>query len=540
MKKTHFYSTLTGLCLLFLIGCDSQKQDSREHLIFRYNESDNITSLDPAYASKKENIWGLNQLFNSLVQLDDNLNIQPDIAKSWELSEDLKTYTFTLRNDVKFHKHAQFKTPDSSRTVIAQDVAYSFDRLMDPKIASPGRWIFDKVDNYKVVNDTTFTIQLNQAFPAFLGLMSMRYCSVIPKEIVSFYGNDFRKNPLGTGPFAFKAWEENTKLVFRRNPLYFEKDANGEQLPYLDAVAITFLPDKQSEFLQFVRGKLDYLNDIESSYKDELLTPLGELREHYQKTVNLTKTPYLNSEYIGIYLDTEGSPLQNKNLRKAINYGFDRKTMITYLRNGIGTPATSGFIPKGIEGYNTQEGFSYQPEKAKKYLAKYIEETGDTNPTVHLATNANYLNFCEFIQREVAKIGLKLHVDVLPAPTLRQQKHAGKLELFRASWIADYPDAENFMLPYYSPNFTPNGPNYTHFKNVKFDRLYEKSFSIPNIEERKLLYQQMDSIIIAEAPIIPLFYDQAIRFTQKNISGLSKNAQNFLFLKRVKKTPLTK
>ena len=525
---------------MFLTGCDSQKQDSREHLIFRYNESDNITSLDPAYASKKENIWGLNQLFNSLVQLDDDLNIQPDIAKSWELSEDLKTYTFILRNDVKFHKHGEFKTPDSSRTVIAKDVKYSFDRLLDPKIASPGRWIFDKVENYKALNDTTFVIALKQAFPAFLGLVSMRYCSIVPKEIVTFYGSDFRKNPVGTGPFAFKAWEENTKLVFRKNPLYFEKDENGQQLPYLEAVAITFLPDKQSEFLQFVRGKLDYLNDIESSYKDELLTPLGELREGYQKTVNLTKTPYLNSEYIGIYLGKNDSPLQNKNLRKAINYGFDRKTMITYLRNGIGTPATSGFIPKGIEGYNAQEGFSYQPEKAKKYLAKYIEETGDTNPTVHLATNANYLNFCEFIQREVAKIGLKMHVDVLPAPTLRQQKHAGKLELFRASWIADYPDAENFMLPYYSSNFTPNGPNYTHFKNKKFDRLYEKSFTISSIKERKLLYQQMDSIIIAEAPIIPLFYDQVIRFTQKNVSGLSKNAQNFLFLKRVKKTPLIK
>lgn len=536
MKKLHFLITLLSSGLLFFISCSSEKTVSKEHLIFRYNESDNITSLDPAYASKKENIWGLNQLFNSLVQLDDDLNIQPDIAKNWELSEDLKTYTFSLRQDVKFHKHAEFKTQDSTRIVTAHDITYSFDRLLDPKIASPGRWIFDKVDSYKAVNDTIFTINLKQAFPAFLGLVSMRYCSIVPKEIVTFYGSDFRKHPIGTGPFAFKAWEENTKLVFRKNPLYFEKDKNGEQLPYLEAVAITFLPDKQSEFLQFVRGKLDYLNDIESSYKDELLTPLGELQERYQKTITLTKTPYLNSEYIGIYLDKEDSPIQNKNLRKAINYGFDRKTMITYLRNGIGTPATSGFIPNGIEGHNTQEGFSYQPEKAKKYLAKYTKETGDANPTIHLATNANYLNFCEFIQREVAKIGITLYVDVLPAPTLRQQKHAGKLELFRASWIADYPDAENFMLPYYGPNYTPNGPNYTHFKNPTFDRLYEKSFNIPNIDERKLLYQQMDSIIIAEAPIIPLFYDQVIRFTQKNVSGLSNNAQNFLFLKKVRKT----
>ena len=535
MKTIYFRYLVLAIILFLNIQCSEETKNSREHLIFRYNESDNITSLDPAYASKKENIWGLNQLFNSLVQLDNNLNIQPEIAKKWELSEDLKTFTFTLRNDIKFHKHPQFKTNDSTRLVTAYDVEYSLNRLLDPKIASPGRWVFDKVDNFKAVNDSIFSLELKQPFPAFLGLLSMRYCSIVPKEIVNYYGNDFRKHPVGTGPFIFKAWEENTKLVFRKNPLYFEKDNNGEQLPYLEAVAITFLPDKQSEFLQFAQGKLDLLNDIESSYKDELLTPLGELREQYQQTVTLTKTPYLNSEYLGIYLDKEDSPIQNKNLRKAINYGFDRETMITYLRNGIGTPATSGFIPTGIEGYNAQQGFSYQPEKAKAYLAKYIKETGDNNPTVHLATNANYLNLCEFIQREVSKIGLNLIVDVLPAPTLRQKKRSGKLELFRASWIADYPDAENFMLPYYSENFTPNGPNYTHFKNKTFDLLYEQSFTIPNIEDRKLIYQKMDSIVIAEAPIIPLFYDQVIRFTQKNISGMSNNAQNFLFLKRVKK-----
>ena len=534
MKANYLQFLLFSCISLLSIQCAKESTKNREHLIFRYNESDNITSLDPAYASKKENIWALNQLFNSLVQLDDNLNIQPDIAKSWEISDDLTTYTFNLRKDIKFHKHPEFKTPDSTRTVTAHDVEYSLNRLLDPKIASPGRWVFDKVDNFKAINDTLFKIQLKQAFPAYLGLLSTRYCSIVPKEIVEFYGNDFRKHPVGTGPFAFKAWEENTKLVFRKNPLYYETDENGEQLPYLEAIAITFLPDKQSEFLQFVRGELDYLNDIESSYKDELLTPLGELQDKYKETINLTKTSYLNSEYIGIYLDKK-SPLQNKNMRKAINYGFDRKNMITYLRNGIGTPATSGFIPSGIDGYNRQEGFSYQPEKAKAYLKKYIEETGDQKPIIHLATNANYLNFCEFIQREVAKVGITLMIDVLPAPTLRQQKHAGKLELFRASWIADYPDAENFMLPYYGPNFTPNGPNYTHFKNSTFDRLYEESFNVSNIEERKLIYQQMDSIIIAEAPIIPLFYDQVIRFTPKNISGLSKNAQNFLFLKRVKK-----
>ncbi len=536
MKTTLFPLLFLFFSALLCINCVNPPTKNRDHLVFRYNESANITTLDPAFARNKENIWGTNQLYNSLVQLDEQLKIVPDIAKSWTISEDLKTYTFTLRNDVYFHKHFQFNTKDSTRTVIASDFTYSFDRLKDPKVASPGSWVLDKVENYEAINDTLFQINLKQAFPAYLGLLSMRYCSVLPKEIVAYYGNEFRRNPVGTGPFQFKAWEENTKLVFRKNPLYFEKDKNGVQLPYLEAVAITFLPDKQSEFLQFIQGNLDLMNDIDSSFKDDLLTQTGKLQPNYRDRIILDKSPFLNSVYIGFYLEKKQAPIQNINLRKAINYGFDRKAMITYLRNGIGTPALGGFIPMGIEGYNGEKGFHYNQDLAKKYLKKYIQETNDTRPSIRLATVSDYVSLCEFIQRELQKIGVVVKVDVMPAPTLRKQKHSGKLELFRASWIADYPDAENFMLPYYSQNFTPNGPNYTHFKNKTFDKLYEDSFMIPNLDERKLLYQKMDSILIAEAPIIPLYYDEFVRFTQNNVSGIPKNPQNFLFLKTARKT----
>ena len=535
MKTTLFRILLLFYSILLCINCANPSTKNRDHLVFRYNESANITTLDPAFARNKENIWGTNQLYNSLVQLDEKLKIIPDIAKSWSISEDLKTYTFTLRNDVYFHKHVQFNTKDSTRIVVASDFTYSFDRLKDPKVASPGSWVLDKVENYKAVNDTTFQINLTQAFPAYLGLLSMRYCSVLPKEIVSFYGNEFRRNPIGTGPFQFKAWDENTKLIFRKNPIYFEKDKNGMRLPYLEAVAITFLPDKQSEFLQFIQGNLDLMNDIDSSFKDDLLTQTGKLQPTYSDRIILDKSPFLNSVYIGFYLEETKTPIQNINLRKAINYGFDRKTMITYLRNGIGTPALGGFIPMGIEGYSGEKGFYFNQKLAKQYLKKYIQETNDQHPSIRLATVADYVSLCEFIQRELQKIGIDVKVDVMPAPTLRKQKHAGKLELFRASWIADYPDAENFMLPYYSKNFTPNGPNYTHFKNTSFDKLYEQSFMIPDLEKRKLLYQKMDSILIAEAPIIPLYYDEFVRFTQNNVSGIPKNPQNFLFLKTAKK-----
>ncbi|WP_375252914.1 ABC transporter substrate-binding protein, partial [Dokdonia donghaensis] len=161
-----------------------------------------------------------------------------------------------------------------------------------------------------------------------------------------------------------------------------------------------------------------------------------------------------------------------------------------------------------------------------------------TSPEITIGTNSQYLDICEYIQRELQKVGLKVNVDVMPPSTLRQMKSSGELDAFRASWIADYPDAENYLSLFYSKNFTPNGPNYTHFKSATYDSLYEHSLSITDIGQRKKLYRTMDSLIIDKSPIIPLYYDEVVRFTQKTISGFEPNAQNFLVLKYVKKQKL--
>lgn len=529
--------------LLTLFSCSKKAETERDHLVFRYNEHGNIPTLDPAFARNPQAIWPDNQLYNGLVQLDDSLNIQPDIAKSWTIDDSTNTYTFQLRNDVYFHQNIAFakmdqkEKPRYTRKVVADDFVYSFDRLTDEKVASSGSWVLNYVEKYWAENDHTFAIKLKQPFPAFLGLLSMRYCSVVPWEAVEYYGNDFRRNPVGTGPFQFKMWEENVKLVFRKNPLYFERDENGERLPYLEAVSITFLPDKQSEFLQFAQGKLDFISGLDNSYKDELLTARGKLQPKYQDLAYMITGPYLNTEYLGFFLGADTPEIQSKALRKAINYGFDREKMVTYLRNGMGIPAVHGFIPKGLPGYTEIEGYTYQPEKAKELIAQYKAETGDTQPEITIGTNSQYLDLCEYVQRELEKLGIQVTIDVMPPSTLRQMKSSGELDIFRASWIADYPDAENYLSLFYSPNFTPNGPNYMHFKNATYDSIYERSLTISDIDKRKLLYTQMDSIIVEEAPVVPLFYDMAVRFVNKKVSGLGINPQNFLVLKRVKKTP---
>ncbi len=536
IKGFYLITVISSLVISF--SCYNDRETENDHLVFKYNEHSNIATLDPAFASNPQLIWPTNQIFNSLVQLDSQLNVKPDIAQSWNYNDSTLTYTFNLREDVYFHKSTVFANnhKDSTRIATAYDFEYSFNRLLDEKVAARGRWVLNNVKQFYAKNNSTFIIQLKKPFPAFLGLLSMRFCSVVPKEAIDYYGNNFRSNPVGTGPFVMKLWEENVKLVLRKNSLYFEKDEKGEQLPYLEAIAITFLPDKQSEFLQFVQGKLDFISGLDNSYKDDLITTKGKLQKKYENKFNMITSPYLNTEYLGFFMGSNSSEIQSKKIRQAVNYGFNRDKMITYLRNGIGIPAKHGFIPKGLPGFNELDGFTYQPIKARDLVSQYIKESGNKNPSISIGTNSQYLDLCEYIQRELEKIGIKVIIDVVPPSTLRQLKSSGELDIFRASWIADYPDAENYLSLFYGKNFTPNGPNYTHFKNSTYDSLYESSLSVSNINDRKLLYEKMDSIIINEAPVVPLYYDMAVRFVNKKVTGLGINPQNFLVLKRVKKS----
>ena len=533
-QKKHFLLIIfTLILLLFFLSQCTRVKEKKIGQVFRYNEFGNITSLDPAFARNLSNIWATTQLFNGLVQLDDSLNITPDIAKEWSVSSDGLNYKFSLRDNVYFHQSIAFGD-ERTRKVVATDFVYSLNRLRDPKVASPGGWVLQNVDEIKALNKYELKIKLKKPFPAFLGLLTMEYCSVVPREVIDKINEKFRNQPIGTGPFHFKKWEEDVKLVLRKNPNYFEKDSQGISLPYLEAIAITFIPDIQSEFMLFIQGKLDILNSLDNSYKDELLTSNGNLRESYKTKINMQKGPYLNTEYIGFYLDTKSEAIRSKLVREAINLGFDRKKMIAYLRNNIGFIGNRGLIPRGLPGHGANTSIKYDPIKASNLINKFKNKHGYI-PQITLATDANYIDICEYLQRALEKIGLKIKVDVMTPALLKQSRSSGKLEMFRASWIADYPDAENYLSLFYSKNFSPNGPNYTHYQNEEFDALYQNSFEINNLQLSKENYKKMDSIAMNEYPIVPLYYDQVIRFVQKGISGLTINPTNILKLKKVKK-----
>lgn len=557
MKRLLFIFSLA-----LLAACSPHDHDDK--MIFRYNETVGIASLDPAFAKDQSTIWPCKQLYNGLVELstseagDDAIQVEPSIAKYWNISSDGLTYTFTLRDDVYFHKNDLFngdkeegdkeirQMTDSTRRVIASDFVYSFHRIVDPAVLSPGAWVLGEVDTFYAANDTTFIIRLKEPFSPFLSLLGMVYCSVVPHEVVEHYGKDFRSHPCGTGPFQFQYWKEGVKLVLRKNPLYFEFDTVWEdketgdkeirqmhRLPYLDAVAVTFIVDRQTVFLEFIKGNLDFMNSLDASYKDEILTLDGRLKEKYADRIDMISIPYLNTEYLGFNM-SDGSGVISQKIRQAISCGFDRRKMMKYLRNNIGVPGVNGFIPRGLPGAAKEPMNEYDPDRARRLLAEAGYPNGKGLPSLKLSTTSNYLDLCKYIQQQLGLIGINVEVDVNPPAPLREQMAQGKLQWFRASWIADYPDAENYLSLFYSPNCAPAGPNYTRFKEPQVDKLYTRVRATADDSLRAVLYHQIDSLVMEQAPVLVLYYDQILHFTHKNVTGLRTNAMNTLDLRRVK------
>lgn len=536
----HLYKCLT-IILLSTCFISCYNSEKRSQNIFHYNEQTGIASLDPAFAKNQSIMWAVHQLYNTLVEVDSNLNIVPSLAERWDISDDKITYTFHLRSNVVFHDDDCF-SGGKGRRMTAKDVEYSFNRIVDKTTASPGAWIFnskvDSISGFKAIDDTTFQLKLVRPYQPILGILSMQYCSVVPHEAVEKYGSDFRRHAVGTGPFQFVAWEEGQALVMKKNPNYFETDEGGKRLPHLDGIKVSFYDSKATEFLLFRQKKLDFINDIDASFKDEVLTKKGTLRKDWQDKIRLQTHSYLNIEYFGILVDNsnpivKNSPLAQKKIRQAINYGFDREKMVLYLRNSLGIPAQSGFVPAGLPSFDSTKvkGYTYDPELARK-LIKEAGYTTQTLPVIKLQTIPIYSEIASYVARQLEEIGFKIQVDVVQKSLLLDLTSNSKTPFFRGSWIADYPDAENYLSVFYSKNPAP--PNYTRYNNPQFDILFEKAITETSDSLRYKLYREADQVMMNDAPVVPLWYDVVVHLVQPNVKGFPANALNLLELRRTR------
>ena len=573
-KRGEFRSM--GLCLLFTVfgflGCKNVDKKS-PFMVFHYNEDESVTTLDPAYVKSQSEIWIVSQIFNGLVDLNPQLQVVPALSDRWNISEDKKTYTFHLR------RNAQFFFPDfggkvTRRRVNSRDVTYSLTRIADPKSASPGAWIFaDKIDSnlsqvFVPLNDTIFQIHLLRPVASLLNLLATNYGFIVPLEYKNIEKSVLARKPIGTGPFYLKRWEEQIKLVLRKNDAYHEMDSAGISLPYLDAINVSFVKNKQTAFMQFLAGSYDFFNGLESSFKDELLTEDAVLKPKYNQRLKTIITPFLNTEYIGCYLGDQPGKinyLQDVHLRRALELSVDKKAIVRFFRNGLGTPGEYGFVPPQLNpnqnaavsvskttkerddktakvgellirkegqqsGKRKDAEFDLSSAKAEFALSNYAKMK--MKPAITLSTTADYLDMMVYLQEAWSRIGINIKVDIQTGGMLRQLRNEGKLMLFRGSWIADYPDAENYLACFYRNFLSPNGPNYTHFVDADFDALYQAIESGVSNDRLDDIFQA-NLRLSREVPVIPLYYDKSIRLMHPWVKGLGNDVTNRLPLKRV-------
>jgi len=534
------------------IGCGVGEQDTGKEYrriaggivqggVFHFNLTESPRSLDPARIGDSASWHVSENLYEGLVEFNSALEIAPCLARSWEVSEDGRIYTFHLREGILFHDSPAF--PDGKgRELTAEDIRYSFTRIADPKTLSTGYWIWngkvkgikefhdgvsDRVEGFQVVDPYTFRIVLEEPFAPFLSLLTISYGFVVPQEAVEYYGEDFFQNPVGTGPFQFVEWIPDRRIVLERNPHYWGKDPHGNSLPYLDRVVTRFIGESIPEFQEFVLGNLEYVEPIPPDMWDGIFDHENKPRPNFRK-FQIQQEQILATNYFGFLM---GKPPLGTDvrLRYAMNYAIDREAIIHHILRGEGTPA-KGPIPTSMPGYGERVwGFTCDPERARSLLAEAGYPGGENLPEITLQLNsAGRLNelLAEVIQQQLEAVGFKIRLKVVEWSQHLDTVERGDVGFFRLGWNADYVDPENFLALFDSRNFSPAGPNSTRFSDPRFDALFREALRTLDTEKRFDLYRQAEEVVMETCPWLLINYQHRTRLVQPYVRGLELNAMD--------------
>ncbi len=530
--------------------------------ILRVNEIDRFKSLMPMAISEQNAYHIASQVYEGLVKYNQfDLSLIPGLAKTWEISKDLKEYTFHLRTNAKFHNDSCFKD-GKGRNVRASDVLFSFEALCSKNINNSQFDITfkDRVeganDNYdqsgsgkvhsisgvKVINDSTLTIKLLNPDPTFLNILAMPGCFVFPKEAGLKYGSRMRTQCVGTGPFYVEYIKEGEEVVLTRNSEYWGKDIHGNQLPYLNGIHWSFVPDKRSEVELFRDGKLDAIYNIPV---DLFHQTLGNLQDKTGARLNfdIYTSPALSTHFYG--LNVQMNPFFSvKEIRRAMNMAIDRKKIAEVTLKGEGTAAEFGIVPytKTFErsgyDYKSIRGFSYDPDSARKLLEKSGYPMGLGLPAFNLEINSGGGERNLMVALAVQKmlkdnLGINVNLNVVSWSEHMSNVHSGKSDFFRYAWVSDYPDPESFLTLFYGPHVPEHMEeksyiNVGRFKNKKFDELFLASRIELDKSKRYSLLKEAEQLLIDEAAFMPLYYDENMRLVHKEVKNFRENPMGFM------------
>lgn len=548
---------LVSLSLMLLIpvsGCKTRPPE--EGKIFRTAFESDVPSLDTINIGDTTSHDVAYNIYNGLVTYRAKItapgqkltDIVPDLAESWTISPDGKTYTFKLRKGVKFH---------NGRELNASDIKYSFERLANPKNASKGLWTlgalpfaglkqFQKdaesgktgieINGIKVIDNYTVQLQLEKLIPFALHVMAMTYYYIVPKEEVEKWGKEFNVHPVGTGPFMFKEWKRGKIIELVKNPHYFEKG-----LPYLDKLTFEIIPSDIIRLGRFENAQLEYVDNgsipsarFESVINDKRWSKLGSAKIRAADTIEDTsislimKKPILSTEYLGMNVEQE--PFNDVRVRKAFNYSVNKQKIVDRVYNGRRNVAR-GVLPPGFPGFNdkNQVPYPYDPDRAKELFAEagwtdsdndgYLDKKGK-KLSITLWHNSGEIRaaMCGSVQADLREIGIDVNVRALQWAPYLDKIRKNEAIFFRFGWMADYPDPDNFLWTLFSTD-NKGQDNASRYSNPEVDKLLNEARSINDWPKREKLYQKAESIIIDEAPWIFLENEVQYKIIQPYVKG---------------------
>jgi oligopeptide transport system substrate-binding protein len=530
--------------------------------VFRLNEVEDFRSLFPLSITDAVSFRLGNQVYEGLVKLSQkDLIITPAIAERWDVNEDATSFTFYIRKGVKFHDDAVF-AENKGREVNAKDVKFCLDLLCTDMTDNQGFWIFkdrvvgateyfnsttDKkplkegVAGIKVIDDYTLQIDLKYPFSGFLQVLSTPLTWVFSKEAYEAYGMDMRVKCVGTGPFMVKNIKEGQAVVLERNPNYWGVDEFGNQLPYLDAIKVSFLKEKKSELLEFRRGNLDMVYRLPIEMIKDVTAELDNARKD-NRPFELQNVPFQSVFFYGF--QHAGNIFDNKKLRLAFNYAIDRESLVTYTLQGDGVPANYGIVPPAYPFYDIKKlkGYAFDPEKARALLAEAGYPNGKGFPKLSITINSGggdrNIQTAEVIQKMLKQnLNIDVKIDVMQFAQHLESMESGKSEFFRTTWIADYPDPENFLNLLYGGHVPAKNEksyiNFMRYASPEFDSLFRAAQREVDQTKRYDLFLQAEQVAIDDAAIMPVFYDENTRLIQIYVRNFDINSMEYRDFSRV-------
>lgn len=559
---------VTALLLLLCVGCKKEGRPEGSLRpaqggkyyggIFRVNETGELSSLDPVRINDVTSAHIAQNIYDNLLQFDEHLRLQPDLAHRWEVSADGLEYTYHLRNDVWFHDNPCF--PDGKgRKFTAHDVKYSFTRNCDARAKTKSYDYFrgkvqgvddfyeasrkddeenpvkvKEVTGFIVENDTTFKVRLTAPFAPFENYVGLTAMGIHCREAVEKYGEDYGQNPVGTGPFSFVRWQPDRDLTLTRNSRYWKFDEVGNRLPLLDGIRFSFLKDDKLQLLEFAAGNLEesyrIANEFFGDIVDENKNPKGVWAKY-----TLLHVPAISTQFYGFL--TTSKEFNDKRVRQAFNYAVDRKRIIKYvLRGQAYGPAEHGLVPPSMPEYptSTVKGYSFDPLLAKRLLAEAGFPNGKGFPTVTLQLNSGggrNVSVAEAVQNMLME-HLNVKVELLQvefAQHLEAIDH-GRTPFYRLGWVGDYPDPETFLNLYNGKLVPKDGGispiNAVRYVNPRYDAMLQRALAETDHTKRMNLYRDAEQIAISDAPMLLLFNDEDYRFVQPYVRDYRNNSMD--------------